>query len=302
MISTRRGFISAGMVYGWLLGAASASAADVHLQASVPIAGQSWTVPVAPNAEIGLAWIPPGTFMMGSLPNEPGRKADESPQTEVTLSQGFWLGKNFVTIGVWKAVMGTGVRDHLIKKISDDTVHDLAGKKTNLRDLMHWSPAADPATYLANETDDLPMYFVSWDDAKEFCAKLNERELAAGRLPDGYAFDLPTEAQWEYACRAGSTEATYVGPSDDSSLKQIAWYAANSAENYQGRALGPTRSGPRAVGQKQPNSHGIYDMYGNLWQWCRDWYGPYPVGDLIDPVGPATGSEKVNRGGSWGSA
>ena len=266
-----------------------------------PVAGHSWRVPLSAQAALHLVWIPPGTFTQGSPAAEPGRRPDESPQTQVILTKGFWLGKTFVTIGQWKAVMGLDVRGQLIKAIHDDTLYELGGKQQMLRDLMHWSREADPATYLGNEDDDLPMYFVSWNDALEFARKLTGRERVAGRLPAGYEFNLPTEAQWEYACRAGTSGATYAGPHDPSVLDQIAWYDQNSATGYSGRRLGPTHSGPRAVGQKKPNAWGLHDMYGNIWQWCYDWYGPYPGGSVTDPTGPVSGSARVNRGGSFGS-
>jgi formylglycine-generating enzyme required for sulfatase activity len=266
-----------------------------------PEPGRPWKTSLSADVSLDLAWIPPGTFTLGSPASESGRHSDEGPQTNVTLTKGFWFGKTCVTIGQWKAVMDVGVRAQLVKHIDDETLHDIGGRKQRLRELMNWSPAADPTGYLGNEDDNLPMYFVSWNDAMEFCAKLTARERAAGRVSAGYEYSLPTEAQWEYACRAGSTGATYAGPNTAEVLDRIAWYDRNSAENYTGRPLGPTRSGPRAVGQKAPNAWGLYDMVGNVWQWCRDWHGPYPGGSVTDPTGPATGTLRVNRGGSFGS-
>ncbi len=273
----------------------------LRVLAAGPVAGAAWKLSLPENGALDLAWIPPGTFLMGSPENEPGRKADEGPVTRVTLTQGFWLGRTMVTVGQWKKVTGLDLRAQLTRRIRDDTLYELGGKKQPLRDLMHWSREADPAQYLANEDDDLPVYFVSWNDAQDFCRRLNESERAAGRLPAGYEYNLPTEAQWEYACRAGTTEATYAGPSSPEVLARLAWYDKTSADGYAGRRLGPTHSGPRAVAQKEPNAWGLYDMYGNIWQWCRDWYGPYPGGSAVDPVGPASGTVRVNRGGSFGS-
>ena len=110
--------------------------------------GHSWSLPLPGNATLDLAWIPPGTFTMGSPATEPGRASDEDPSTRVTLTKGFWLGKTHVTIGQWKSVMGVGVRAQLVKAINDDTLYDLDGKKQTLRDLMKWSREADPAAYL----------------------------------------------------------------------------------------------------------------------------------------------------------
>jgi sulfatase modifying factor 1 len=265
------------------------------------VEGRSWSVPLVDGKTLDLVWIPPGTFTMGSPATEPGRKADEDPQTHVTLTKGFWLGKTFVTVGQWKKVMNVGLRGQLAKQVNDDTLYSINGKNQTLRDLMKWSRDVDPSTYLGNEGDELPMYFVSWNDAMEFSKKLNDRERASGRLPEGYEYNLPTEAQWEYACRAGTTGATFAGPNSAAVLDKIAWYDQNSAAGYIGRSLGPTRSGPREVAQKQPNPWGLYDMYGNIWQWCRDWYGPYPGGAVTDPTGPDNGAARVNRGGSFGS-
>jgi formylglycine-generating enzyme required for sulfatase activity len=114
---------------------------------------------------------------------------------------------------------------------------------------------------------------VSWSDSQSFVAKLNEK------VP-GTTFALPTEAQWEYACRAGST-------TDPANLDEVAWYDDNSG------------SKTHPVGEKKANAWGVYDMLGNVWEWCADWYGDYPKGDVTDPTGPTSGSVRVLRGGSW---
>ena len=293
--------ISIGALSCWMLSAGVYASPDPENLKPGPIAGQAWSVPLAADAALDMVWIPPGEFTMGSPGTEPGRRPDEGPQTRVTLTKGFWLGKTLVTVGQWKKIMGTDVRGQLVKQINDDTPYDLYGKKQTLRDLMKWSRDEAPATYLGNEGDDLPMYFVRWNDAMEFSRRLAEHDRAGGRLPAGYEYNLPGEAQWEYACRAGTTDATYAGPSNAALLDKIAWYDQNSAAGYSGRRVGPTRSGPRDVGQKERNAWGLYDMYGNIWQWCRDWYGPYPGGSITDPTGPANGTVRVNRGGSFGS-
>jgi formylglycine-generating enzyme required for sulfatase activity len=123
-----------------------------------------------------------------------------------------------------------------------------------------------------------PVETVSWDDAMEFCKKLSAKT--------GKAVQLPTEAQWEYACRAGSKTGFYFGD-DDADLRDHAWYTGNST------------SQTHPVGQKKPNAWGLYDMHGNVWQWCSDWYEPYPVGGVTDPTGPANGQSRVLRGASW---
>ena len=128
-----------------------------------------------------------------------------------------------------------------------------------------------------------PVEQVSWDDAVEFCRKLSE--LPAEKKA-GYVYRLPTEAEWEYACRAGTTTEYSYGDSD-SKLGAYGWYEGNS-----GRTTHP-------VGKKKPNAWGLYDMHGNVWEWCQDWYGNYPSGSVTDPTGPASGDDRVLRGGSF---
>lgn len=288
----------------FLQGAAAGTATD----SIAPRTGAAWPLPLPGGTTLTMVWIAPGTFTMGSPTAEAVRDADEGPQTQVTISTGFWLGRTPVTIGQWQAVMGVNVREQLRKTLQDSTLHDFGGHKQTVRDYMHFSRDADPGEYLANESDDLPMYFVSWIDAAAFCEQLNEREHAAGRLPARYRYTLPTEAQWEYAARAGTVDATYAGPltivdGHAPALDDIAWYDANSPDGYPGKGF-PVRGrtgGPRVVAQKRPNAWGLYDMAGNLWEWCLDWYGPYPGGSVVDPAGPATGTGRVNRGGSFGS-
>ena len=121
-----------------------------------------------------------------------------------------------------------------------------------------------------------PVEKVSWDDCQEFIGKLNAKVSGGG-------FRLPTEAEWERACRAGSTGAL----SGSESLDEMGWYVQNSD------------SATHPVGRKKPNAFGLYDMHGNVWEWCADWYGAYPDGKATDPTGAASGSERVHRGGGW---
>ena len=119
-----------------------------------------------------------------------------------------------------------------------------------------------------------PVEQVSWNDAQEFIGKLNERD-------PGKNYRLPTEAEWEYACRAGAKESRYGDPN------AVAWWYANSGQQT------------HEVGQKQPNDWGLYDMLGNVWELCADWKSPYPSGTVTDPAGPSSGYFRVSRGGSW---
>lgn len=129
--------------------------------------------------------------------------------------------------------------------------------------------------------DNHPVEKVSWDDAQDFIRKLNQRDLGRG-------YRLPTEAEWEYACRAGSTGNWCFG-NDEARLGDYAWYDANSRE----------QSHP--VGLKTANAWGMYDMHGNVWEWCHDWYGEYPTSSVTDPQGADSGWSRVNRGGALNS-
>jgi formylglycine-generating enzyme required for sulfatase activity len=129
--------------------------------------------------------------------------------------------------------------------------------------------------------DNRPVEQVSWVDCQEFCAALSKRE--------GKTYRLPTEAEWEYACRAGTTTAYCFGD-DPAKLGEYAEFGGNSDNKT------------HPVGQKKANAWGLYDMHGNVWQWCQDWYGAYPQSDQVDPQGPAQGSYRVFRGGCWSDA
>jgi len=128
----------------------------------------------------------------------------------------------------------------------------------------------------------LPVEQVSWNAAQGFLTNLNDRVK-------GYRFRLPTEAEWEYACRAGTTTRYSFGDGD-AALPEYGWFTGN----------GERKTHP--VGEKKPNPWGLYDMHGNVWEWCQDWYGPLPGGRVTDPRGPVFGINRVFRGGSWGIA
>jgi formylglycine-generating enzyme required for sulfatase activity len=133
---------------------------------------------------------------------------------------------------------------------------------------------------------DCPVEFVSWNECKEFVKVLNEREGT-------HKYRLPTEAEWEYACRAGSGKAftngiiTETGCGHEPNLDAVGWYCGNSGRR------------PHPVAQKKPNTFGLYDMHGNMWEWCLDWYGPYPAEHVTNPTGPPEGHGRVLRGGGW---
>ena len=217
------------------------------------------TIPLSEDVELDMIWIEPGTFMMGSPEDELGRNDDEV-QHEVTLTEGYWLGKYEVTQAQYKAVTG------------ENPSHFSGGNK--------------------------PVEMVNWEDAMAFCAKLTTAAKASGKLPEGYEFTLPTEAQWEYACRAGTSGAF----NDGSSLFEPKLGICPNLDRL-GRYRG--NGGGRApVGEYQPNAWGLYDMHGNEAELCLDlfeqFYPDVPWG-AVDPVGPSTGDGIVLRGGNGDS-
>ena len=219
-----------------------------------------------------LRWIPPGQFAMGSPDNETGRWDDEGPQHLVTLSQGYWLFDTPVTQEMWQAVMGD-----------------------------------NPSQYHSLRR---PVESVTWHDVNAFIDRINE-------INPGLNLNLPTEAQWEYACRAMTQTATYVGElkilgkNNAPQLDEIAWYAGNSGHGYElekgfdsrewpEKQYDHNMAGSREVGQKRPNDWGVYDMLGNVLEWCRDGFRTYQAQAEQDPVGlEKEGASRVLRGGSW---
>ena len=212
------------------------------------------TVELAPGVPLDMVWIEPGIFTMGSPLDEPGRNDDESPQLEVRLTQGFYLSQCEITQRQWTAV--TGERP--------------------------WSPYADEL----KEEPDRPAVYISWEDVQEFIAALN---AAAGTR----VYRLPTEAEWEYAGRAG-TETPWSFGNAPKELDRHAWWTGNVSLTG--------RMAAQPVGLKTPNPWGLYDMHGNVWEWVGDWLGAYPEGPQTDPQGPTEGTARVFRGGSFKDA
>jgi formylglycine-generating enzyme required for sulfatase activity len=217
-------------------------------------------------AGVKLCWCPPGKFLMGSPLDEPERRPDET-QVEVTLTKGFWMGKYSVTQRQWK-------------RVADKLPGEL--------------------TAAGGEGDDFPVYNVNYAEAEAFCRQLTELGRQSGDLPAGWGFRLPTEAQREYACRAGSKTATAFG--DRLSSKQ---------SNFQGKAYNGAEKGPslnRAtkVGSYPANAWGLHDMQGNVCEWCRDWYHPKLPGGVDPDLSSIKGTpnrnatlSRVRRGGAW---
>lgn len=287
--------------------------AAISLQAAEPR--------VIPDLNLKLMPIPAGTFLMGSPSGEAGRDGNEGPQTRATISHAFWLGQTAVTQAQWRAVMGTTVEDQVGRMLADNTIYDFGRRTMTNRDFIRWRDhwGDHDGVLVGNTADDAPMYWISWFEAVEFCHRLTERERAAGRLPPGYEFRLPTEAEWEYTCRAGTTTATYAGDlkiegsrnsHDAPILDGIAWYGGNSSVGYTGNGLDTATwkekqypggmAGQHAVATKKPNAWGLYDMLGNVCNWCGDWYSDKLLGgEASDPHGPPTGTFRIERGGSW---
>jgi formylglycine-generating enzyme required for sulfatase activity len=200
-----------------------------------------------------MIFCPPGTFTMGSPTSETGRGGDET-QHQVTLTNGFYLGKYEVTQAQYEAVM-TGNSEGLNAKPS------------------RWP-----------NNIDRPVEMVSWNDAQVFLSLLNDMEENAGRLPAGWKYVLPTEAQWEYACRAGTTTAYSWGNDINS-----------SRANFILSGFSQTRD----VGLYDANPWGFFDMHGNVYEWVYDWHAVYASSSQVNPEGPASGSYRVVRGGCW---
>jgi formylglycine-generating enzyme required for sulfatase activity len=210
-------------------------------------------------AGIAFRWCPPGTFRMGSPPDEPERRPGED-QVEVTLTRGFWMARFETTQGQWKRVVG-----------------ELPG----------------PLTAELPAGDDLPVGNVNFAEAEAFCGKLTELGRRAGELPDGWEVRLPTEAQWEYACRAGTTTATAFG--DTLSSKQ----ANFGGKPYNGAEPGPALGRAAKVGSYPANAWGLHDMHGNTFEWCRDWYHPKLPGGVDPDLHDVPATSRVRRGGAW---
>ncbi|KPA12857.1 serine/threonine protein kinase [Candidatus Magnetomorum sp. HK-1] len=199
---------------------------------------------------MNFVYIHPGTFIMGSPPDEPGRETDETRHV-VTLTNGYFIQTTEITQGQWKEIMG-----------NNPSVFNTCG-------------------------DNCPVENITWNNVQSFIDKLNQKEGT-----DKYR--LPTEAEWEYAARAGTTTAIPNGQmietscEYDSNMDEMGWYCGNADKTH-------------PVAQKKPNKWWLFDMHGNVWEFCQDWYDSYPVDPVVNPVGPGSGPYRVLRGGSWRS-
>ena len=203
-------------------------------------------------------WIKPGSFLMGSSRGF----GDETPVHRVVISQPFYMAKHEVTQSQWEAVMGK---------------HKWLAQLTKGDNHMSGPTKA--------------MNVLSWNDCQALIRKLAEQA-------PGHAFSLPTEAQWEYACRAGSTAEFHFGD-DESRMGDYAFYEGNM--NWPGKPGFRGKAFYHDVGQKKPNAFGLYDMHGGVWEWCADYYDKdyYVNSPAVDPAGPESGRFRTLRGGSW---
>ena len=247
-----------------------------------------------------MVWIPAGTFIMGSPESEPSRNMNEI-QHQVTINAGFYMSVHQVTQKQWKELMG---EDEAWQSLMNQGMY---GKEYGIG-------------------DDNPMYYINWYDAIEFCNKLseiegltvayrlNEETRAVEIIEGSTGYRLPTEAQWEYACRGhypNKEEETNTMPFGVGDGTKITYELANFhtfypydiSTDFPGQYKDIEGAGylgkTSPVGSYAPNNYGLYDMHGNVWEWCLDWFGAYSGEAPVDPQGPDTGENRVLRGGCW---
>jgi formylglycine-generating enzyme required for sulfatase activity len=238
-----------------------------NTSADDPKAAEALIAKVKGVSGIELVSIPNGSFLMGSPPEDKDANDDEKPQHKVTISKPFYMGKYKVTLGQFKRFVAA----------TDYTTEDEdASRKWTWK-----KPSFDDRSF--EQTDEHPVLRVSWNDADVYCAWLAKETGAKVRLP--------SEAEWEYSCRAvreaKPTTKFYFGD-NMADLGNYAWYTNNT-----------NNKGTQPCGLKKPNAFGLYDMHGLTWEWCADWYGPYPKGEIKDMNGPENGKLRVLRGASW---
>lgn len=234
-----------------LLNVSSGGTGSGRTQISTNYSSKQDFTETAWDINMKMVWVEGGDFMMGCTSEQSGCESDENNVRRVTVD-GFYIGMLEVTQTQWEKVMGTSIYQQKTKAGASNT----------------YGVGAD-----------YPMYYVSWEEAMEFCRLLSNKT--------GKTYTLPTEAQWEYAARGGKKQegTKYSG---SNMVDAVAWYTDNSG------------STTHPCGTKRANALGIYDMSGNVWEWCRDWYSSsYASYDTNNPTGPSSGSNRVARGGSW---
>jgi sulfatase modifying factor 1 len=234
-------------------------------EVTVPVIGETWIVP---DFCMEMVYVAPGSFQMGSSDGD--AYYHEKPVHTVHITKGFWIDRTEVTNGQYQRFVRESGYDGS-KEVDSDYLNHFRGRSNMPTDAEY------------------PVCWVSWHNAVAFSSWLTEQERQANRLPSGYVYRLPTEAEWEYAARGGTRSSgfTYAGSNN---LDEVGWYASNSSRLT------------HKIGQKRSNELGLYDMSGNVWEWCHDWYASdyYAQNSSYeDPSGPSTGSSRVLRGGSW---
>ena len=239
-------------------------------------------------AKMEMILIPARSFIMGSPEGEEGRERNEGPVHRVEITKSFYMAVVEVTVGLFRRFVDE--TSYVTDAEREGSARIFDGKKWTDKKGASWRAPG------FTQGEDHPVTCVNWNDAVRFCNWLSEKE---GRTPcykvegesvtwdrnvDGYR--LPTEAEWEYACRAGTKSRFFTGDTD-SDLGRAGWYSGNTG--------GKTHP----IGKKDPNAWGLYDMHGNVGEWCWDWYGEYPTGAVTDQAGPERGTYRVFRGGSW---
>jgi formylglycine-generating enzyme required for sulfatase activity len=275
--------------------------AALSLFVSLVLATGAWSADktldsiITNSAGVALVLIPAGEFMMGSSPEESERMLQmmkqkgvhawyqnsppgEVPRHEVRISSPFYMGMYEVTLGQFRAFVDAASYRTDAEKDGKGGDGKLNGKWT-IQPQFNWKNMG------FERSDDMPVVNVTWNDAVAFCEWLASAE--------GHKYRLPTEAEWEYACRAGATTRNYWGD-DESRRNEYAWHNSNSGGTF------------HPVGQLKANAFGLYDMCGNAYEYCSDWFSTYAYASIAekpvaDPKGPASGTEKVVRGGSWGT-
>jgi formylglycine-generating enzyme required for sulfatase activity len=232
-----------------------------------PPSGPTYIAELGGGVFIEMVRIPAGKFVMGQVDMA-------TPTHEVTISKDFYMSKYEITQGQWLKVMGA-----------------LASADKPL--------VSQSNTYSVGKGENYPVYYVSWNDicnsgGNDFMTRINSLGLVDG------TFRLPTEAEWEYACRAGTTSTYYWGEdASEATMKQYCWYGPNASSSFPWTNPHAAVRGTQIVGQKLPNAFSLYDMSGNVYEWCSDWFAAYTSAAVTDPTGPAAGSSRASRGGCW---
>jgi formylglycine-generating enzyme required for sulfatase activity len=255
---------------------------DRPKQRTFRLVAAAWPAKVTNSIGMILVRIPPGTFKIGSPEGEEHRSKDEK-QHEVEISKDFWLGVYEVTQKQFKEVMGYNPSYFSTDGKGGPGLKYDYGKPGGGKDKV------------PEDTSDFPVENVTWEEAKEFCDKLSNR---AEEKRSGRQYRLPTEAEWEYSCRGGAPSYQVFHFGNSLSSKQANF---DGTRPYRAAREGPDQSRTCKVGSYEKNRFGLFDMHGNVYEWCSDWYAEdYGKSRRTDPSGPGEGVARVVRGGSWG--